>query len=71
MSSHRPHRAALGIDVALAEIQRGAGRQYDAKVAEACVKVFEAGFKFAYFQFDGIGTQRRAPANGAPVRGAD
>jgi len=46
MSSHRPYRAALGIDVALAEISRGKGILYDAKVVDACLKVFEKGFDF-------------------------
>ncbi len=48
MMSHRPYRAGLGVDVALAEIERGAGRQYDPQVAEACVRVFrERGFEFS------------------------
>ena len=41
MSSHRPYRAALGLEPALAEIRSGAGRLYDATVVEACVAVFE------------------------------
>ena len=40
MSSHRPYRAALGIDSALAEIGRGRGTSYDAVVADACLKLF-------------------------------
>ena len=40
MSSHRPYRAALGIDVALAEIERGRGTVYDPVVAAACLKMF-------------------------------
>lgn len=40
MASHRPYRAALGIDAALAEIERGAGVRYDADVASACVRLF-------------------------------
>ena len=40
MSSHRPYRAALGIDRALAEIERGRGTLYDATVVDACVTVF-------------------------------
>jgi len=46
--SHRPYRAGLGQDVALAEIERGAGSCYDSGVAEACVRVFrERGFEFS------------------------
>ncbi len=43
MSSHRPYRAALGIEQALAEIKEGAGARYDEVVAEACIAVFESG----------------------------
>jgi PAS domain S-box-containing protein len=47
MSSHRPYRAALGIDAALAEIRDGAGTRYDADAAAACERVItEQGFKF-------------------------
>jgi putative nucleotidyltransferase with HDIG domain len=47
MMSHRPYRAALGRDAALAEIEQGAGRLYDADVAAACARVFnERGFAF-------------------------
>ena len=40
MSSHRPYRAGLGIDKALAEIEAHAGRQYDAAVVAACLRMF-------------------------------
>jgi PAS domain S-box-containing protein len=40
MSSHRPYRPGLGIDKALAEIERGRGTAYDADVADACLKLF-------------------------------
>jgi PAS domain S-box-containing protein/putative nucleotidyltransferase with HDIG domain len=40
MSSHRPYRAALGIDKALAEIELGSGTKYDTQVAAACLKLF-------------------------------
>ncbi len=47
MSSHRPYRPALGIEVALDEIREGAGSRYDAEAAATCVKVFEEqGFAF-------------------------
>jgi PAS domain S-box-containing protein/putative nucleotidyltransferase with HDIG domain len=45
MISHRPYRAALPLEEALAEIEAGAGIRYDAKSAEACVRLFrEKGF---------------------------
>ncbi|MES2586859.1 MAG: HD domain-containing phosphohydrolase [Pseudomonadota bacterium] len=40
MSAHRPYRPALGIDVALAEIERGRGTKYDPKVVDACIELF-------------------------------
>jgi putative two-component system response regulator len=46
MSSHRPYRAALGVEAALAEISAGAGTLYDATVVAACEQVFRDGFTF-------------------------
>jgi PAS domain S-box-containing protein/putative nucleotidyltransferase with HDIG domain len=47
MSSHRPYRAALGMEAALAEIREHAGVKYDADVVAACVRlVEEQGFQF-------------------------
>lgn len=47
MTSHRPYRPALGIDVALEEISLHRGEKYDCAVVDACVKLFkEKGFKF-------------------------
>jgi putative nucleotidyltransferase with HDIG domain len=47
MASHRPYRPALGIDKALEEISKNKGVLYDAKVADACLRLFtEKGFKF-------------------------
>lgn len=40
MSTHRPYRPALGIEKALAEIQRGSGIIYDPLVVDACIKLF-------------------------------
>ena len=42
MSSHRPYKLALGIDVALEEIAGRAGTAYDAEVASACDRLFNA-----------------------------
>ena len=47
MGSHRPYRPALGMDVALAEIEKNKGRFYDPEVVEACVRLIkEEGFEF-------------------------
>jgi len=40
ISSHRPYRPALGIDVALEEILNSRGKDYDANVVDACVSLF-------------------------------
>ncbi len=45
MSSHRPYRAALGVEKALAELESGRGAIYDADAVDACIKLFrEQGF---------------------------
>lgn len=40
IASHRPYRAALGIEVALNEIEKHAGKFYDPDVAAACLNLF-------------------------------
>jgi PAS domain S-box-containing protein len=48
MSSHRPYRAALGIEAALTEVREHAGVTFDAKVVAACVLLLEErDFQFA------------------------
>jgi putative nucleotidyltransferase with HDIG domain len=42
LSSHRPHRAALGLDVAIETI-RAANGQFDPAVVDACVRLYEQG----------------------------
>lgn len=42
MTSHRPYRAALGLDAAIAEIKDHPER-YDPDVSAACIRLFEAG----------------------------
>jgi HD-GYP domain-containing protein (c-di-GMP phosphodiesterase class II) len=39
MASHRPYRPALGIKIALKEIEENSGILYDAKVVQACNKL--------------------------------
>jgi len=47
MSSHRPYRPALGIEVALAEVREHAGVKFDADVVAACDRLIEEqGFQF-------------------------
>jgi putative nucleotidyltransferase with HDIG domain len=47
MASHRPYRPGLGIDAALAEIEKNKGTIYDNTVANACLKLFrEKGYQF-------------------------
>lgn len=46
MANHRPYRAGLGLEAALAEIERGAGVLYDAGVCAACLTLFrERGYE--------------------------
>ncbi|MGD0169457.1 MAG: HD domain-containing phosphohydrolase [Smithella sp.] len=46
MSSHRPYRAALGIEAALEEIEENKGILYDNSVFNACLSLFrEKGYK--------------------------
>jgi len=47
MASHRPYRAALGIDKALTEVTRNRGALYDPIVVDSCLRLFaQGGFKF-------------------------
>jgi HD-GYP domain-containing protein (c-di-GMP phosphodiesterase class II) len=46
MASHRPYRAALGLETALDEVRSDAGTRYEAAVVEACERVFAEGFAF-------------------------
>lgn len=39
MTSHRPYRPALGLDVALDEIRRGRGTLFDSEAVDACLKL--------------------------------
>ena len=47
MSSHRPYRPALGLDVALGEIAEHRGVWYDGDVADACSGLFASGWAFS------------------------
>ena len=48
MASHRPYRAALGIEKALAEIEEHKGILYDEAVVDACLTLFRGkGYKLA------------------------
>jgi PAS domain S-box-containing protein len=40
IASHRPYRPSLGIDAALAEIEKNKGTHYDKTVADACLRLF-------------------------------
>lgn len=43
MASHRPYRPAVGLDLALAEIEAGSGRLYDPGAVDACLRLFREG----------------------------
>jgi PAS domain S-box-containing protein len=40
MASHRPYRPALGIEIALKEVEDGKGSFYDPAVVDSCQKIF-------------------------------
>ena len=40
LSTHRPHRPALGLEAALREIERMRGRWLDAQAVDACLRLF-------------------------------
>jgi PAS domain S-box-containing protein len=46
MASHRPYRPAHGIEKALEEISQYKGTRYDPEVVNACLRLFEKGFRF-------------------------
>jgi PAS domain S-box-containing protein/putative nucleotidyltransferase with HDIG domain len=41
IASHRPYRAALGIEAAIEEISQNKGRLYDPDAVDACLRVFD------------------------------
>jgi len=46
MASHRRYRASQGLDRALEEIERNAGRSYDQTVVDACLNTIrDRGFQ--------------------------
>lgn len=47
MSSHRPYRAALGLEAAIEELLIGRGEKYDQEVVDVCIKIFK-GEKFRF-----------------------
>jgi PAS domain S-box-containing protein len=48
MTSHRPYRPALGLNVALEEIENNKGTLYDADAVDACLRLFrEKGYRLA------------------------
>ncbi len=63
MASHRPYRAALGIEAALQEIQAQRGITLDSEVVDACVHLFrDGGYDFVEIPADAI---EASPSAGA------
>lgn len=48
INSHRPYRAALGLETALDELQINRGKYYDPMVVDSCLKIF----KTKMFEFE-------------------
>ena len=48
MASHRPYRPSLGVDEAMAEIEKNSGIKYDGEVSRVCLQLFrEKGYSLA------------------------
>jgi HD-GYP domain-containing protein (c-di-GMP phosphodiesterase class II) len=41
MTTDRPYRRALSVEVARAELEEGAGAQFDPEVVEACLRILD------------------------------
>lgn len=50
MASHRPYRAARGVDFAIKEIVKYKGILYDSTVVDACLKIYKTAGKEAFAQ---------------------
>ena len=61
MMSDRPHRAALGVEAAMAELASGRGVLYDANAVDACIRLFQEG----RFHFDEVKADL-TPATASP-----
>jgi len=47
ITSHRPYRPGLGVEVALEELERGSGTAYDPTIVDVCIKlVRDEGFRW-------------------------
>jgi PAS domain S-box-containing protein/putative nucleotidyltransferase with HDIG domain len=46
MSSHRPYRPAIGMKEAIREIEANKNTLYDSSAVDACIRIFNKGFKF-------------------------
>ena len=47
MASHRPYRPALGLNLAIEEIEKNKGKCYDPDIVDACIKIITtSGLKF-------------------------
>lgn len=61
MSSHRPYRPALGIEMAIKEITENRGILYDSDVVDACIRLFTEN------KFDDLVKSRNTRADGAAL----
>jgi PAS domain S-box-containing protein/putative nucleotidyltransferase with HDIG domain len=62
MMSHRPYRPALGIDAALAEIEKNKGLLFDTAAVDACIALFRQ----QHFDFDAPSLNHVAALEAAP-----
>ncbi len=66
MLSARPHRPAVGVDVAMKEIAAGKGALYDANAVDACIRLFTAG-QFAFDPDEDLDGLPPSPDPGHPA----
>lgn len=68
VASHRPYRAAHGVEYALELIRAGRGTAFDAEIVDACAAVFEKGeFAFGEAMVFTFGEHTAEPGRQAPA----
>lgn len=66
MTSHRPYRPGLGIDAALAELERHRGLWYDTAASDACLRLFRDG-RFSFSEQERIAGRGETAPETAPA----
>ena len=67
MTSDRPYRQSLTMAVAVAELEKGSGTQFDPEVVDALLALLRAGGPAAQERAGHAGLRRRAEGRGSPI----